>query len=259
MGISDRANTRRLPFIVLLCALFGWCAAQGRPPAPARASGTIVVLVAGDGSLPVFDNAVLGLRARLLARGDPAGEIVSLSATHAKLRRHTAGVATLGRVLDSIAAMRPAPGQSCFVYATSHGGKDAGLWLSASRDFLTPQALDRALLAGCADAPTTVVVSACFSGAFALPPMTRPNRIVLTAARPDRTSFGCGAGRTYTVYDKCALAAFDQGGTWKAAYDSIKSCVAAEEEREQATPSEPQAWFGAQVADMALPVTPHLH
>jgi len=240
-----------------LWLLLGACAAQAHTPATAHASGTIVVLVAGDGSLPVFDNAVLGLRARLLARGNPAGEIVRLSASQYKTRRHTAGVATLGRVLDSVAAMRPAPGQSCFVYATSHGGKDAGLWLSASGDFLTPAALDRALLAGCADAPTTVVVSACFSGAFAQPPMTRPNRIVLTAARPDRTSFGCGAGRTYTVYDKCVLAAFDQGGTWKTAYGSIKSCVAAEEEREQATPSEPQAWFGAAVAGMALPVTRH--
>jgi hypothetical protein len=139
------------------------------------------------------------------------------------------------------------------VFATSHGGKNEGLWLSASEDFLTPRALDQALLAGCGDAPTAVVISACFSGIFAQPPMTRANRIVLTAARPDRTSFGCHAGRTYTVYDQCLLAAFARSGSWKAAYASIRTCVAAEEEREQVTPSEPQGWFGAEVADLPLP------
>jgi hypothetical protein len=140
------------------------------------------------------------------------------------------------------------------VFATSHGGKNEGLWLSASEEFLTPAALDHALLRGCGNAPTEVVVSSCFSGSFAQPPMTRPNRIVLTAARPDRTSFGCRAGRTYTVYDQCLLGALDAGGTWQQAFATVKACVAAEEARDDVTPSEPQAWFGAQVAGLALPV-----
>jgi hypothetical protein len=99
-------------------------------------------------------------------------------------------------------------------------------------------------------------MSGCFTGIFAQPPMTRPNRVILTAARPDRTSFGCGAGRTYTVYDACLLDSMAKGGTWETAYAAIRACVVAEERREGATPSEPQAYFGVEVTNLRLPTSP---
>ncbi len=248
------------PLLLLLCAALGACAAQAHPPAAAQPASFATVLIAGDGSLPVFDNAVLGVRARLLAgRASTPRDIARLSGSPRLVAKHLVRSATLPHILAAVGALDPRPGQGCLVFATSHGGKNEGLWLSASEDFLTPEALDHALLRGCGDAPTAVVVSSCFSGSFAQPPMTRPNRIVLTAARPDRTSFGCRAGRTFTVYDQCLLGAFDAGGTWQQAFDSIKSCVSAEEARDEVTPSEPQAWFGADIAGMALPVAPHGH
>jgi hypothetical protein len=86
--------------------------------------------------------------------------------------------------------------------------------------------------------------------------MTRANRVVLTAARPDRTSFGCAAGRVYTAYDKCLLDALDAGGTWRTAYAAVQTCVIDEEQRNDAEPSGPQAWFGRAVANLALPGAP---
>jgi len=77
---------------------------------------------------------------------------------------------------------------------------------------------------------------------------------VLTSSRADRRSFGCEAGRTYTVYDKCLLDAIDAGGTWPQAYLSVQHCITAEEIADQATSSEPQAWFGPAVANMPLPI-----
>jgi len=253
MGTCDFRRLSRLAALGILLAL-GACAAAAQPPAVVPRVGVAAVLVAGDGSLPVFDNAVAGVRARLVARGGarPA-DIARLTASRRLVTKHQARLATLSHVLAAVEALKPAPGQGCLVFASSHGGRDEGLWLSAGEDFLTPGALDQALVEGCGDAPTFVVVSACFSGSFAQPPMTRPNRIVLTAARPDRTSFGCRAGRVYTVYDQCLLAAFDQGGTWQQAYARVKTCVSAEEDRDQVTPSEPQAWFGGAVANMGLP------
>ncbi len=218
------------------------------PPAPNK-----VVLIAGDGSLPVFDNAVGEVESRLPA-GRRSGVLQRLSAALAG-GPDNIQPATLANVLGAVAAMRPGPSQGCFVYATSHGGRDAGLEMQLTDEFLTPQALDQALLQGCGDAPTAVVISGCYSGVFAKPPMTRPNRIVLTASRPDRTSFGCRTGRTYTVYDKCLLDAFDARGSWKQVYGFTKSCVAVEERREHVAPSEPQAWFGAGVATLPLPIT----
>ncbi len=214
------------------------------------------VLVAGDGSLPVFDDATEAVRDRLLARRATSHDIQRLSATPRVIARDGVRAATLGHVTAAIAGLRPAAGQGCFVYATSHGAPGRGLFLAPSDDFLTPSALDDALVRGCGDAPTVVIMSGCFSGNFAKPPVTRANRIVLTAARPDRASFGCGAGRDYTVYDACLLAAIDHDATWRDAYGSIRACVARAERGSGFPPSGPQAYFGPAVASLPTGMQP---
>lgn len=235
------------PCLAAACALLPAAAA----PAASAAVPYKAVLIAGDGSLPVFDNAMDGVAADL-RRAGAASDIVRLSGTGAGRSLP----ATVGNVVEAIAAMRPAAGQGCLVFATSHGVHGGGLYLSAEEEVLTPATLDRALQAGCGSAPTVVVVSSCFSGSFAQAPMARPNRVILTAARVDRTSFGCGAGETYTVYDRCLLGRLDKRGTWPVAYDAIRRCVGAEERREGVTPSLPQAWFGGAVAGLTLPTGP---
>lgn len=212
-----------------------------------------VVVVAGDGRLPVFDNAVDGIEARMRERASDPGDIQRLSAAAAVIAKPGVLPATLDNLLRAVSTMKPAEGESCLVFATSHGGEGRGLWLQMTGEYLTPQALDHALSQGCGNAPTAVVISGCFTGIFAQPPMTRANRVVLTAARADRTSFGCGAGRVYTAYDKCLLAALDQGGTWAQAYDQVRICVSAEEQVAHEVPSEPQAFFGSWEDDMPLP------
>ena len=242
--------------VACFALLLGCVACAGEPAQGVAAPpGPKTVLVAGDDQLPVFNDAIAGMRNRLLSSGAVgSGDIQLVSALPDGIAAGGVHLATLDNVLETIAAMRPRAGQGCLVFATSHGGKHQGLWLAASQQFLTPRMLDLALQRGCGTAPTVVVVSACFSGIFAQPPMARANRVVLTAARPDRTSFGCGAGREFTVYDACLLGALDAGGTWKGAYYFVRRCVASEEQREGARPSEPQAWFGAEVADKALPI-----
>lgn len=234
-------------FVLAAALISGRAMAQ---PAPPRLR---VVEIAGDSSLPVFDNAIEAVGARLAAAGDsvPSGT-ARLSAARPALSRG-ARPATLAQTLKAIAAMKPDAGQGCLVFATSHGVRQAGLYLSLRNEVLTPQALDRALLQGCGNAPTAVIVSACFSGSFARPPMTRANRVILTAARPDRTSFGCQAGRVYTVYDECLVGALDREHGWRPAYAAIQDCVQTEERRENAVPSMPQAWFGAASAGVPWP------
>ena len=163
-----------------------------------------------------------------------------------------ARAATLEGVLAAVGAMRPAAGQACLVYATSHGVPGQGLYLSAQEEALTPAALDRALAVGCGRAPTVVIVSSCFSGLFAQGPMARPNRTILTAARADRTSFGCGAGRTHTVYDRCLLDSLGRDQTWPAVFAAVRRCVTAEERREGVAASLPQAWFGTGASKLRL-------
>ncbi len=211
------------------------------------------VLVAGDGRLPVFDNAVEGMASHLREGGLSAADVQRLSAAPAVVAQEGVRSATLDRVLGAVRAMRPGLGEGCLVYATSHGAPFRGLSLATSGEMLTPGALDRALAQGCGNAPTVVVISGCFSGTFAQAPMTRENRVVLTAARADRASFGCGAGRTYTVYDRCLLDAMSAGGSWRSLQDTIQGCVTTEERKGRFTPSQPQAWFGSAVAGLSAP------
>jgi hypothetical protein len=217
-------------------------AAVSRPP------GWQAVLVAGDNAQPVFDNAVAAVRNWLEAGGVPAQNIQVLSATPRGATQGAAEPASAERVLARIAALHPGPGEGCLVFVTSHGQRGEGIWLAHGGEFLRPAELARALSAGCARAPTVAIISGCYTGAFTA--MRAPNRIVITAARADRPSFGCAVERTYAVFDECLLASLPQAGTWRAVFDATRGCVSARERELQATPSEPQAAFGAQVRNL---------
>ena len=105
-----------------------------------------------------------------------------------------------------------------------------------------------------ADRPTVVVVSACHRGVFLSSGMRQPNRIVLSAAAADRSSFGCGAGDQYTYFDQCLLQQFDGAATWGQLAATTKSCVEALERKMGIRkPSMPQTFIGSGVADLRLP------
>ncbi len=231
---------------VLAPALSGGGAAFARKPPPAEWQA---VLIAGDNAQPVFDNAVIALTHWLEARGVPTGDIHRLSASP-----HPGDVAVAPasdrQVLETIAALRPRHRERCLVFITSHGQRGEGIWLAESGDFLEPAALARALSAGCGAVPTVVIMSSCYSGEFTA--MRAPNRIVMTAARADRPSFGCQADRTYTVYDECLLAALPRAHTWRAVYASSSACVRRREKWLNVLPSQPQASFGMEVGNLSV-------
>ncbi|HEY1794577.1 MAG TPA: C13 family peptidase [Stellaceae bacterium] len=200
-----------------------------------------VVLAAGDDEQPVFDNAVRAMAQFLARHGVPAADIHRLSAAPV---RGTAP-STRAEITRRIATLPVGPGDRCLVFITSHGEHGGGVYLAADDDDLGPAALARALNGNCAAVPTVVIVSACYSGSFAAAPMTAPNRVILTAARADRPSFGCQADRVYTVYDECLLAALPRVRDWEAAYRATTVCVTRHEQAWRVAPSYPQAWFGA--------------
>jgi len=235
----------RLCVVALLCC--GLSQPLGAAAAPPHWQA---VLVAGDNAEPVFDNAVDMMAGWLVHWGVPAAEIHRLSASQTP--QEGAEPASSTRILQRIAALRPQPGQGCFVFVTSHGKHDQGVWLAASSDFLTPPALAQALATGCGSAPTVVIISACYSGVFVGGPMRAPNRVILTAARADRPSFGCQADRTYTVFDECLLATLPHATTWKALYKTSVGCVRQREQSLNVYPSEPRKFFGSAVATLAI-------
>jgi Peptidase C13 family len=210
-----------------------------------------VVLAAGDDSEPVFDNATHEMSRRLAAAGVPASNVHRLSASAAELEAG-AEPDTADVLLRRIAYLPVRPGDRCLIFLTSHGERGAGLWLARSNRALSPDELARALSQGCAAVPTVVIVSACYSGSFAAGKMVKPNRVILTAARADRPSFGCQVHRTYNFFDECLLGALPQATTWRSVFSGAGRCVRRMERALAVQPSEPQAYFGPTITGLQV-------
>ena len=114
---------------------------------------------------------------------------------------------------------------------------------------LTTQSLSEPVVAAnrCATGSPVIVMSSCYSGQF-VAPLQADNRIVMTAARPDRTSFGCGEMDHYTFFDDCFLRAVPLAGDFPMLGGLAQQCVALREQQMKATPpSEPQVNVGPNV------------
>ncbi|HJT14631.1 MAG TPA: C13 family peptidase, partial [Dongiaceae bacterium] len=208
-----------------------------------------VVLVAGDDSAAVFDNAVD--RFTDILGGKPGVELYRLTSDR-RLRSTDRRIAS-AKAIDS--ALTGTAAQGCFVFMTSHGSTD-GLMLREDDDSnrtLSPGKLDRILDKQCGERPTVVVISACHSGVFIGKASKGDNRIWLTAARDDRVSFGCGTEFEFTYFDECMLGAWPKSKTWKQLFDRTSTCVRLKEAELSEGSSLPQAFFGQSVKDLELP------
>jgi Peptidase C13 family len=237
-----------LSLVVLIFLLQSEGAAKTMKAAPPE--NWQVVLAAGDDAQPVFDNATRALSERLIAAGVPPANIHRLSASTAELSSNVEP-ASAKVLLRRIAELPVRPGDQCLIFLTSHGEPD-GVWLARSNAALSPNELADALSRGCRAAPTVVLISACYSGGFVTGKMAKPNRVVLTAARADRPSFGCQAHRTYNFFDECLLTALPKSATWRAEFNGARMCVRHMEQAFDERPSEPQAYFGAAVTDLPV-------
>lgn len=136
-------------------------------------------------------------------------------------------------------------GDGCLFYFTSHGDR-SGIVFNGGR--LSPDELKSLVDRTCGGRPTVIVVSACYSGIF-VTPLSAPNHMVMTAARPDRSSFGCGDDDKYPYYDACMIESLGGAATFPDLADRVKLCVSTKETSSHfAPPSEPQVSIGPQIA-----------
>lgn len=217
--------------------------------ASAKLQSWRVVLVAGDDSAAVFDNAVDRLAA--LLAGKPGIELHRLTSDR-RLRTAQRRIAS-AKAID--AALAGSGAQGCFVFLTSHGTVD-GVYLREDQGAdrrLSPGKLDRILDKQCGERPTVVVVSACHAGVFIGRASKGANRIWLTAARDDRVSFGCGAQFELTYFDECLIGAWPKSRTWRQLFERTATCVRLKESELSESSSMPQAYFGDGVKELELP------
>lgn len=145
--------------------------------------------------------------------------------------------------------------RGCLAYFTSHGapsrGNQPGYIVFGPGGRLEPASMRSILERACGSRPTVVVISACFSGGF-IPALAAPNRLIITAARMDRSSFGCGAGITYPYFDECVMRSLETAPDFIALANQARACVSERERAEGLTPpSEPQVSIGAHMQLLA--------
>lgn len=212
-----------------------------------------VAVVAGDskalGGRPTqaFDNARRDLVWALQSAGVRPGHLLQFSST-ARLRGEPDVLnADRSTVADAWMWLTKRATAGCLFYITSHGNPDG---VVVGDQILPPRDLDLLLDLSCGTRPTIVVVSACFSGVF-IPALAASNRFVMTAARRDRSSFGCSEDAIYPYFDDCVLKALRSAPGFPALAASARTCVAARERAEKLAPaSEPQVSTGEEIAPL---------
>ena len=186
-----------------------------------------VVVVAGDwhahdGSpSEIFDNARRDVSRALVNVGFNPSNIVQFSVRPERYPVAHPLESEIGKIADTLWDLSNRTSGGCLLYFSSHG-TPSGLVLG--RNILAPEKLDALVSNACGPRPTIVVVSACYSGVF-VNALEGPNRMVMTAARADRSSFGCGGTSKYPYFDDCFLASVDGANDFRALAVHTRRCV----------------------------------
>ncbi|MCP8897948.1 C13 family peptidase [Gilvimarinus xylanilyticus] len=135
------------------------------------------------------------------------------------------------------------------LYLTSHGSAEHEFSLEApGHGFvdITPGDLSDAL-EPLKDNPKILMISACYSGGF-IEPLKAPHHLIMTAARADRTSFGCGDADTMTYFGRAYFEkALPDSNSFIEAFEVAKKHIEIWEDEQEVDHSEPQIFVGDDV------------
>lgn len=238
------------PFVERDARLIG----QALEAMPPQRPGTIdlyALSFAGDGTEDVFRNEATYftalMRQRFHARGalalvnhpDSTGDAPAPLATYRNLRL----------ALDGLAARMDRDEDLLVLYLTMHGTPQHELAVHFPPyvdDLLLPEDL-ATLLAEAGIVHRVVAISACFSGGF-LPTLRDPDALVLTAARADRASFGCGTESAVTFFGHAWLVeGLNRHAGFVDAFDDAAARIRGWERAERLRRSLPQSAVGERI------------
>lgn len=241
---------RRWSIAAFVCVL----AAMAAPAALAATSpfaNWAAIVVSGDfhaahtnNPTETFDNARRDVSAELIRKGFSAANLREFSVRPELYPGQHVGKADLEPIYEGLRAVAGQATAGCLVYFSSHGAPQ-GVVLNGQ--IMPPQLMDQMISAVCGRRPTVVIISACFSGVF-VPALADANREIITAARPDRSSFGCSESDKYPYFDACMLQVLPSTHDFVALGPAVQACVARREtDTGMRPPSEPQFFVGAQL------------
>jgi hypothetical protein len=213
---------------------------------------TYFVGFAPDSSQDVFLSELRFVRRLFDERFGTQGRSIALaSSVDALDELPIASVTNLGRALARVGEAMNGDEDLLFLFLTAHGSRDHRL--SAVQPplelaSLTPTALSR-MLQESGIKWRVIVISACYAGGF-IEPLRDENSVIITAAAPDRTSFGCEPGREFTYFgDAYFRDALARTRSFTRAFEIAKESIARQEQAETLEPSLPQMWVGRAIGE----------
>ena len=205
---------------------------------------------AGDAEEDVFLNEARAARMILETGFNVSGRALLLVNNAKTLDQYPlANYANLRRALRQTARKMDVANDVLFLFLTSHGTEQHAL--SANFPGFGLKDIGAAALADAiAEAGIKwkiVVVSACYSGGF-IKPLADPYTLVITSARADRPSFGCGHDGPYTYFGRAYFEdSLKQGYFFIRAFEHARALVKAREKRAGFINSRPQLRLGAKM------------
>lgn len=211
-----------------------------------------VLAFGADGGEDVFRNEAEYAATMFPRRFGPGTHVMVLENNPSTLeQRPLASWSNLEAALDGLADVMKPEEDILLLYMTTHGDEDHNLLVD-----MDPLPLDQIGASDLADILhkrpfkwKVVVVNACYSGGF-VPAVRGPGTLVITAARADRSSFGCGSDSDITYFGHAWLVdALNKTTDFVEAYKHAAGEIAQWEQKDKLTPSEPQVDVGPGIAD----------
>ena len=210
-----------------------------------------LVSFAGDGSQDVFRNEAEYAARMFRQRFGASAHALVLENNPASLSTHPlASWSNLEGALDGLAKVMQ-PDDILMLYIATHGSDDHELLVD-----MDPLPLDQIGAQDLTDILKehpfkwkVVVVNACYSGGF-IPPLATRGTLVLSSARTDRSSFGCGSESDLTYFGHAFLVdALNRTDDFMDAFGQARAEIAQWEQHDKLTPSEPQSYVGDGIED----------
>ena len=159
---------------------------------------------AGDGDENVFRNEVEFVDRQFSERFDSGGHTLLLINHPATLeQRPLASLTNLQTAIEAVAGKMDDEQDILLLFLTSHGSAEHELYVGLDPlplDQIGPSDLSE-LLAKSKIRYKVIVISACYSGGF-IDALKDDTTMVITAAREDRASFGCGMKSDITNFGR---------------------------------------------------------
>ncbi len=203
---------------------------------------------------PVFEREAVQAEEILRPHLGAEGRSIILSAGGQPVRNYPAAspdnfAAAIGHIGETMD-----PNEDLFVlFFTTHGQADGVAAIREhNRLFAGLRPAHLSLMLSQANIQNRVVIiSACYSGSF-IGPLMSDRTIIMTAAAPDRSSFGCQPQNNWTFFgDAYFNRAVRENGDMIDSFDRAKRLIAQwEHEQNLSPPSNPQISIGARAAEM---------